>query len=94
MLRLEQAPCRSESYNTPFLNHIAENPHPGFGLLFSEALVLQSLHELQRIEVMVATLASRDAEMALPLYSCGYRSMVMFAIRVAVSWLVAKGGAS
>lgn len=37
----------------PLLDHVAENPHHALGLLFREAFLFQSLHKLERVEVMV-----------------------------------------
>ena len=48
----------------PLLNHIAEHSHHCLRLLFREPFILQSLYELERVEMVVPRLGSCCAEVA------------------------------
>jgi hypothetical protein len=48
----------------PLLDNVPENPHHALGLLFCEALLLQPLHKLERVEVVVFELRRGRAKVA------------------------------
>jgi len=55
--------------NIPLLDYVAENLHHAFRLLFCEPLILQPLHEFERVKVVVFALRCGSTKLTPCLHS-------------------------
>jgi hypothetical protein len=70
----------------PLLDDVPENPHHAFSLLFCEALFLQSLYKLERVEVVVSKLRRRCAEVASSVMSRAVTRSTFHRTRLPYLW--------